>query len=155
MSRYYWFLSQWHWYELVWAGGSTGDSGNVAKHGRSDADEATARCALAQMGLVDRNDRNASRRLLRATWIRDAPGGTPATAADLSTGVHRDDSVCGRVPGPMDGRAVGAGSEYLALLAVVMFVAERQTFPASAHLEFLRCPEQAARECVGAGISSG
>ncbi|HEU4634908.1 MAG TPA: hypothetical protein VFS41_01935 [Edaphobacter sp.] len=134
MSRYYWFLSQWHWYEWMGIAGPLVILGFTA-FAEKNSDHAFGRVALARMSitagvasvlvslLFARSD-SASLIVARLQPLRVFQ--VIYTVMILFVGA-RLSSWLGRKKLPW---ATAFG-----ILAAVMFVAERQTFPSSPHIE--------------------
>jgi len=133
MSRYYWFLSEWHWYELV--GLAAPLAILMAVMWRSPKSGDRARAALAQMGLAV----GMIAVVVAAIFAREGAA-THLVARLQPLRVFQQVYVVmilfvgAALAGWMSRQWLRWGAVF-SLLAVVMFTAERQTFPASAHLE--------------------
>jgi len=133
MSRYYWFLNEWHWYELV--GLAAPLAILVAVMWRSRRSDDRARAALAQMGLAV----GLIAVVVAAIFAREGAA-THLVARLQPLRVFQQVYVVmilfvgAALAGWMGQRWLRWGAVF-SLLAVVMFVVERQTFPASSHLE--------------------
>jgi hypothetical protein len=134
MTRGYWFISQWQWYEWVGLAAPLAILGWVAKARSQEGDEAGE--ALAQMGLVV----GSAAVMIAVLFAR--PGSASHLVARLqplrvfqivyvlmiiALGAELVDRILWR-------RAKRWATAF-ALLGAVMVIAERQTFPASAHIE--------------------
>lgn len=131
MSRYYWFLSEWHWYEIAGAIAPLMILGLVAWREQCE----TARRRLAQMGLAA-----GSAALIVAAMFARVGSATHLVARLQPMRVFQliyvvmilfvGAAVARRLGMRKLRWAVAFGS-----LCAVMFLAERETFPASAHIE--------------------
>jgi len=138
MTRHYWFLSEWRWYELIGIAAPLAILGRVAAVRQRDGNDARTetRTALARMAMVagiaaltvavpfarvglasHLVARLQPLRIFQLVYVVMIL----AVGAELAERVLRRRTV----------RWVAA----FAVLAVVMVVAERQTFPASPHIE--------------------
>jgi hypothetical protein len=133
MSRYYWFLSQWHSYELVGLAAPLVILAGVAwrERGRTDS----ARAALAQMGVV-----TGSIAVVTAGFFARVDFPTHMVARLQPLRIFQLVYVVmilfvGAVLARWAGRRPVRWVAAFGLLAAAMFAAERQTFPASEHLE--------------------
>ncbi len=138
MTRHYWFLSEWRWYELLGIAAPLAILGRVAAVRQRDGNDARTetRTALARMAMVagiaaltvavpfarvglasHLVARLQPLRIFQLVYVVMIL----AVGAELAERVLRRRTV----------RWVAA----FAVLAVVMVVAERQTFPASPHIE--------------------
>ena len=138
MSRYYWFLSQWHWYELVGLAAPLAILAMAAwrERGRND----NARFALAQMGLVT----GSIATMIATVFARvDLPTHMVARLQPLR--IFQQVYIVmilfvGAALARWLGRRRLLWAGVFGILAAIMWTAERQTFPASAHLELPSLP---------------
>jgi hypothetical protein len=133
MSRYYWFLSQWQWYELVGLAAPLAILAAVMGRSRRTGDR--ARAALAQMGLAV----GVIAVIVAAVFAREGSA-THLVARLQPLRIFQQVYVLmilfvGAVLTGWMGRRPLRWTGMFGLLAVVMFAVDRQTFPASAHLE--------------------
>ena len=133
MSRYYWFLSEWHWYELVGLAAPLAILVAAMWGSRRSGDR--ARATLAQMGLAV----GAIAVIVAAIFAREGAA-THLVARLQPLRVFQQVYVVmilfvGAALAGWMGRQWLRWAAVFSLLAAVMFTAERQTFPASAHLE--------------------
>ena len=133
MSRYYWFLSQWQWYELVGLAAPMAILAAVMGRSRRSGDR--ARAALAQMGLAV----GLIAVIVAAVFAREEAA-THLVARLQPLRVFQHVYVVmilfvGAALAGWMGRQWLRWTAVFTLLAVVMLTVERQTFPASAHLE--------------------
>ena len=148
MSRYYWFLSEWHWYELAGAIAPLAILTMFSWPERYREDN--ARSTLAQMGLTA-----GTIALVVAAAFARIGSATHLVARLQPMRIFQQiyivmilllGGTLARWMGKRPLRWVGA----FGLLAVVMFFAERQTFPSSEHIEMTEAGEQAANGWVQA-----
>jgi hypothetical protein len=135
MSRYYWFLSQWHWYEWLGLGGPMLILSFVAFVPQIRRNS-IASVVLAQACIA------AGTAAILVALIFARPDATNLLIARLQPlRVFQTIYIVmilfiGAQLAPWLGsRKVRWGATF-AVLATVMFLAERKTFPASAHIEF-------------------
>jgi hypothetical protein len=137
MTRYYWFLADWHWYELFGLAAPLMVLGYVGAAGfRVQKEDATVRIALARMAVVCGIVAVA----VAAVFARPQS----ATLAVARLQPLRIFQIVYLVMIVAVGSAVGEWvlqrywwrwAAMFSLLAAMMFFAERRTFPGSAHLE--------------------
>ncbi len=148
MSRYYWFLSQWHWYELVGVVAPLAILTIFSWPERSR--EGKARWALARMGLTA-----GTIALAVAAFFARVGSATHLVARLQPMRIFQQIYVVmilllgGTLARWMGKRPLRWAGTF-GLLAVVMFFAERQTFPSSEHIEMTEAGEQAANGWVQA-----
>jgi hypothetical protein len=133
MSRYYWFLSQWHWYELIGLAAPLGILAAAAWRDRGRGYH--GRTALVQMGLVT----GSIATLIAAVFARVAlPTHLVARLQPLRI-FQQVYIVMILLVGAALARWLGRRPllwvGVFGVLGAVMWTAERRTFPASAHLE--------------------
>jgi hypothetical protein len=132
MSRYYWFLSQWHWYELVGLAAPLAILAAVAWRERG---RGNTRAALAQMAVV-----TGSIAVIIAALFARADLQTHIVARLQPLRIFQQVYVVmilfvGALIARWTGRRPVRWVAVFGLLAAVMWTVGRQTFPASAHLE--------------------
>jgi hypothetical protein len=147
MSRYYWFLSQWHWYEIAGALAPLAILGLVAWKDRRDN---TDRSKLSRMGLVT----GSAAMIVAAIFART--GAATHLVARLQP--MRVFQLIYVVMILFVGAALAGwlGMKKLRWMAafgslcIVMFLTERETFPASAHIELAQATETPTNSWVQA-----
>ncbi|MBS1823625.1 MAG: hypothetical protein JST61_16935 [Acidobacteria bacterium] len=131
MSRYYWFLSEWHWYELAGAIAPLAILGAVAWSARRE----TARRELALMGLTA----GSTALLVAAVFAREGSATHLVARLQPMRVFQLIYIVMILFVGAALARYLGMRklrwAAALVPLCAVMFLAERETFPASAHIE--------------------
>lgn len=135
MSRYYWFLSRWHWYEWVGIAGPLLILGFTA-FARQRSSDHLGRTALARMcitagaasvlvSLLFARPDSASLIVARLQPLRVFQ--VIYTVMILFVGAHLSQWL---------GRKKLQWAATFAILSGIMFFAEQQTFPSSPHIEF-------------------
>jgi len=146
MSRAYWFLSQWHWYELAGALAPLAILGAVAWRENGDTD----RSKLARMGLT-----TGSIALIVAVMFARVDSATHLVARLQPMRVFQLIYVVmilflGAMLTEWLGRRKLRWAGAFAALCAVMFLAERATFPSSGHIELAETGEAPANGWVQA-----
>jgi hypothetical protein len=146
MSRYYWFLSQWHWYEIAGVLAPLAILGWVVWRERRDTD----RSKLAQMGLVA----GSAALIVAALFARVEPTTHLVARLQPMRVFQLIYVVMILIVGAALTTWLGARKLRWAAafgsLCIVMFVAERETFPASAHIELAQATEMPINNWVQA-----
>lgn len=134
MTRRYWFLSEWQWYEWIGLAAPLAILGYVASAKSKERNEAGA--ALARMGLVV----GVAAAIVAALFAH--AGSTSHLVARLQplrvfqiVYVVMILAVGAELVERILRRRAGRWITAFAVLAAVMMFAERQTFPASTHIE--------------------
>ena len=134
MSRYYWFLSRWHWYEWMGLAGPLGILG-FAAFTRQRWKNESAKVVLARMCIA------AGTAAVCVALIFARPGATNLLVARLqplrvfqTIYIVMILFVGAQLATWLGSRKVWWGATF-AVLATIMFMAERKTFPDSAHIE--------------------
>ncbi|MBS1798913.1 MAG: hypothetical protein JSS95_03720 [Acidobacteria bacterium] len=131
MSRYYWFLSEWHWYELAGAIAPLAILGAVAWRARNE----TARRELARMGLTV----GSAALIVAAVFARERLATHLVARLQPMRVFQLIYVVMILFVGAALARRLGMRKLRWAAafgsLCALMFLAERETFPASAHIE--------------------
>ncbi|WP_051979713.1 hypothetical protein [Edaphobacter aggregans] len=133
MSRYYWFLSQWQWYEWIGLAAPLAILAGAAwqERGRGDS----ARAALTLMALV-----TGSIAIVIAVVFARAESATHIVARLQPLRIFQQVYIVmilfvGAALARWLGRRTLLWAGVFGLLAAIMWTVDRQTFPASAHLE--------------------
>lgn len=133
MSRYYWFLSQWHWYEVAGLAAPIAILCGFAARARRDA--AGTQLAVLQMVLVV-----GLGSIVVALLFARAEMATHIVARLQPLRVFQQVYIVmilflGAIVADWLRRRMLAWVGIVGLLGAVMFFAERQTFPSSPHVE--------------------
>jgi len=133
MSRYYWFLSQWHWYELAGLAAPLAITAGFAWRARRNGE--SAQYAILLMASVV-----GWASVVVAALFARTNSTTHLVARLQPLRVFQQVYIVmilflGAALSGWLRRRLPALVGVLGLLGVVMFVAERQTFPASPHVE--------------------
>jgi hypothetical protein len=148
MSRAYWFLSQWHWYELAGAFAPLAILGVVAWRQHGDTDHSK----LAQMGMT------AGSVALTVTAVFARVGSATHLVARLQPmRVFQLIYIVmilflGATLSKWLGRRTLRWAGVFGALCAVMFFAERSTFPSSGHIELAETGEAPANGWVQAFV---
>jgi len=133
MSRYYWFLSQWHWYELAGLVAPLAILAGFAWYAQRNSEN--AQYAVLQMALVV----GLASVVVAALFARtDSATHLVARLQPLRVFQQVYIVMILFLGAGLSGwlrRRLPALLGTLGLLGAIMFVAERQTFPASPHVE--------------------
>jgi hypothetical protein len=141
MSRSYWFLSQWKWYEVAGLAAPLAILVTVAKRSRRDGDE--AQLALAQMGIVI-----GAISIIVATMFARTGAANHLVARLQPLRIFQQVYIVmilfvGASLARWLGGRIWRWVAVYSLLAGIMFVVDRRTFPASGHLEFSAFSDEA------------